>query len=699
MKYLYLVALFVLSYFPLAAQHPQSLDHALSLAGENRKSLEILLSEYRKSDAEKYKAACFLIANMPYHASLYHLESIDQNLTMRLDSADKRYYSLVKDRNDSALYNQVFNSELSKIDQPFRKATEQLQFSSPGVEFGRFPDIEYVTGGMLRGHIEQMFKLRRTNAFTKNISFDDFLRYVLPYRSLEKTRAQTAEFYAERYGKYLNTDTASNVANIVRRYNITSKRLRYWGGTYPFKVSIGADEMFFLGYHDCVSTADYCASILRACGIAANVEYNVAYKFWLGRHYHVSVKSNKGWETFSPESELPSYRNPRFYECLNIFRLCFDRQDDNPFSLRENGEPIPDILANPCIKDVTNEIGRTCTLKMPFKAPTKHNLAYLASFHPHDNGLRPVTWGIVNHRKDSVYFNHVVPDHLYFPVYMDEDGVYHEFGSPFLISECSSKANGYQIVHLKSDNTKTVRATLERKFPRKPHLVEYAKQVPGTYVIGSNDSTFLKADTLGIIGNVLSTDWNVLSLNVSVPYKYYRICGAGNPPRVRLAEIEFLTKASYCYSNTIATTHSDSTNSWVRILDESLEKCQWKAEYDGNPQTAPDRWPHVTLRLRKPQMVHAVRYMVKHADNAVKEGSTYELREWADGYWKRTKKRIVATSSKLVIDGLTPGRLYWLHCLQDGNEEMPFCVDENGTQYFPQLHFLEKLQKIKDNGQ
>lgn len=44
------------------------LEQALKLSGENRNALEAVLAHY-KHDSLKYRAACFLIKNMPYHYS------------------------------------------------------------------------------------------------------------------------------------------------------------------------------------------------------------------------------------------------------------------------------------------------------------------------------------------------------------------------------------------------------------------------------------------------------------------------------------------------------------------------------------------------------------------------------------------------------------------------------------------------------
>ncbi|MDR2919120.1 MAG: hypothetical protein LBV72_07140 [Tannerella sp.] len=52
------------------SQHSVPLDLALNMAGENRPELEKVLAYYSSpEDSLKYRAACFLIENMPYHFS------------------------------------------------------------------------------------------------------------------------------------------------------------------------------------------------------------------------------------------------------------------------------------------------------------------------------------------------------------------------------------------------------------------------------------------------------------------------------------------------------------------------------------------------------------------------------------------------------------------------------------------------------
>ena len=676
------------------AQHPDNVMQVLLQTGENRKGLESLLEDYAKYDKQKYEAACFLIANLPYNSQRYRLVKSDTRLQTFLERADSLYFQLAGERSDTALYNEYFNKRvLAPVDQTFRKTMEQQRFEAPEVELGEFCDVKHIDAAFLNQHIEHAFSLRGKSPFSARLSIKDFMQYVLPYRALSLANAQPANDYADIYSKYLHADTAKSVRNVVWRYNVTANRFRYWGGRYPFKQPMGLKEMFFLGRHDCVPTADFCTMILRACGVPAAIEYNVAYKFWQGRHYHVSVPTDKGWETFSPESGLPKYRDPNFYECLNLFRINFSVQPDNPFSLRGEDEPLPDVLSDPRIEDVTHNVGKVVKMELPFKAQTNHKLAYLASFHSSDLGVRPVTWGVIDQENQKVMFENVVPDHLYLPIFLDDEGDFHAFNSPFLLYADSLSEDGYRMQPVIAQKEAKVIGRLERKFPRKPNLIEVARKVPGTYVIASNDAKFLKVDTLGVITRTPSTSWEELELKTSRPYQYYRVCGSGTPPRVRLAEIQFLTKREYDYPNVIEV--ALPTSPWVRLMDEPLDKCKWKAEYDGNPQTAPDAWPNVTLKLQSPQYVHRLRYMAKHADNAVKSGVRYELRAWSDGYWKKVKNNLLATADILDVPDMIPGQLYWLRQMNGGKEEMPFIVDEAGKQHFLQYSFLEKLMRIK----
>ena len=59
------------------------LEIALQQAGENRVELEKVLSRYQidPADSLKYRAACFLIENMPYYTSVSYTHLVKKNMT------------------------------------------------------------------------------------------------------------------------------------------------------------------------------------------------------------------------------------------------------------------------------------------------------------------------------------------------------------------------------------------------------------------------------------------------------------------------------------------------------------------------------------------------------------------------------------------------------------------------------------------
>lgn len=699
MKRRILTLLFFAITATICAQHPNDVMYALTRAKENRKGLEELLNYYKKNDKEKYQAACFLIANMPWHKQYYHIKNIDKRLNEKLETADSLYYELVKNHNDNELFNNDFYENiLAKKDQAFRKEIESIIFEQPNIDRTELLDIEFIDKEFLKRQIEHSFNLRRELKNIQKLKDEEFYEYILSYRALNSTPAISANVYNKRYAKYLHNDTCSNVENLVRRYNITLRRLRNWGGIYPFRIPIGEYELFFNGFHDCVLIADYGALILRACGQPAAVEYNIAYKFWNGNHYHVSIPTKRGWETFSPESGLPMYKDYRFYETLNIYRINYSRQLDNPYSLKNTNEPIPDNLSDARIKDVTKEICSTVELSLSFKEQTNHKLAYLGSFVSQDLGLRPVTWGLINHKNNTVDFKNVVPDNLYFPIYMDEFGDYHSFGNPFVLS---LKNGTTYIQEINPGSNKKVTAKIERKYPRKPHLLKQAEKVIGTFIIASNIEDFSVADTIGYIRDTPQTFWEYIELDIKQPYQYYRVCSAEKPAKLRLGELRFLTKKKYNYENTEVLSRENSSSitydsTWLWILDEPFKKCSWKAEYDNDPKTAPDKWPDVTLKLKYPQYVHRICYVAKHADNTVNDRDRYDLYTWSDGFWKRTHKNLETIGRYIIVNELIPNQLYWLHKKGEGKEELPFYLDDNGIQHFPHLQFLKKNEQIKE---
>lgn len=689
--------------FRMTACHnefPATVMSALQKAGANRESLEKMLRHYKHcGNEEKYKAACFLVSGMPYHRQNCYIRSYDKRLDSLCQSSMAAYYALTKDATVAEMENSPLRQTLLDSAQAAGSRAAAISFSFPQVEAAIRPDIETLSGEFIAAHIEHVFMLRKTVERIRKLSFSDFCEYVLPYRAMGNYPVVLSSGkFRDDYNRFLRADSNTDITESIARYNQAMWWIRRWNGQFPLEVPVGYPDLCFNGFQDCVDVANYGAQIFRACGIPAAVEFNVAYKVLDTRHFTVAILDNNSrWMSFSPESELPSHDHSRLAPALNIMRLHFGPQDNNPAALAHD-EPLPDILSDPCIEDVSHlylDVG-ALTVDIEKRIPRSRRLAYLASFQP-GHGLVAVTWGKVSHLRRKVCFQQVVKDHIYFPVYCDDAGRLVPFSAPFVVRSSTDKQR-LTVEKLPCPSGKQVAVTLHRKYPRKPQLERKAQTVPGTVVLGADIPDFSKADTLGVITQVPKTEWTDLSLSISRPYRYYRVQATQANPHLFLAELQFLTDRSRGYANVVepvplhGISSAQTQGRWVRLLDEPLERCQWKAEYDGNVQTAPDAYPNVTLRLEEPQWVDRLRYMVKHADNGISPGDTYVLYRWTDEGWKEVWRK-KAVSDSLPAGEMEIGALYWLANTSRGREELPFVITADGRQEFPHTFVLNLLDK------
>lgn len=82
-----LIIWIILNIMFISCSRNERLEYALDSAGENRAELEKVL-KYYKDDKLKYKAACFLIENMPYYFS--YEGAILDSVKAAKATADKR---------------------------------------------------------------------------------------------------------------------------------------------------------------------------------------------------------------------------------------------------------------------------------------------------------------------------------------------------------------------------------------------------------------------------------------------------------------------------------------------------------------------------------------------------------------------------------------------------------------------------------
>ena len=145
----------------MSCARPGSVEYALRSAGDNRAELETVLRHYR-SEPEKLKAAQYLIAGLPAHYS-YAGNSIE------------RYY---------AVADAVLSSGLSPEEQRDSLLAVSEQFFSD-VTLNTVPDAQIITSDYLIRNIDAAFEQWKNCSWASQVSFDDFLEWMLPYKMAE----------------------------------------------------------------------------------------------------------------------------------------------------------------------------------------------------------------------------------------------------------------------------------------------------------------------------------------------------------------------------------------------------------------------------------------------------------------------------------------------------------------------------------
>ena len=113
--------------------------------------------DYYEGDAEKLRAAEFLIDNLPYHESVAFADMAPQHLAYELFGTGR--YSQFRAR-DSVV----------------------RRYGYWGVDNPYFLSDIYINPNFLIDNIDWAFKVWKEQPWGKNVSFEQFCEYILPYR-------------------------------------------------------------------------------------------------------------------------------------------------------------------------------------------------------------------------------------------------------------------------------------------------------------------------------------------------------------------------------------------------------------------------------------------------------------------------------------------------------------------------------------
>lgn len=399
--------------------YPPNVSETLKAAGDNRAELEQVIRHYSETgDTLKLRAAYFLIGNMGDHCyATYALE----------DTSGKEI-------------------EFSALDYPdYRTLTasfDSLEKSRGALDFERkdkIMDAETITADFLITQIDYAFRAWKERPWAKNLSFDDFCAYVLPYRGSNEPLEQWRPFFFDKYAGIM--DSMRNPSDPIEAAAMINDDIKTWFGFDPryyfHPTDEGLAEMLNEGLGRCEDMTNVTIYAMRANGLAVTSDYT---PHW------ANSGNNHAWNAIltADGKVIPfmgAESNPGKYHLANklakVYRKMFTDQPDNLIFQDRKQEKVPGWLAGRGYIDVTADYEDVCNVTVTLTdVPDSVDIAYLCVFNSGE--WKPIHWARID--SNTATFTNMGKDIAYIPaLYLNEEVI--PCGEPFILqADCNQRS-------------------------------------------------------------------------------------------------------------------------------------------------------------------------------------------------------------------------------------------------------------------
>lgn len=631
-----------------------SLEAVLRVAKDNRIELEKVLYRYQKdpTDSLKYKAACFLIENIPFYT--YSDGEQLENY--------KSYYTWLK-KSKGKTPQQVVDS-IKKIYGPMKEPSKKR-------------DIMEIDSAYLCHNIDWAFKVWQEQPWGKNISFETFCEYLLPYRIGDEPLTYWRETYYEKYNSLLDSLRMSDSLDIedpvvAANYLISKlpdKRYYYTSVTpYPFG-HIGSEYVQYLS-GTCREVTDFAVYLFRALGIPCAIDFIPARSYVNAGHFWLTTWNKDGEEymTDFPQKLRPVRKNwwYRLDDSSKVYRYTFSANRGLYEQMVKYGEEIYPFWRLPKFMDVTHEYGynykKELVIPLDKQYKTKRNgkIAYLC-VSARDRWT-PVDWTVYD--AGHLAFQYVRKG-SFMRIATYENGELCFLTDPFYADKQNDEIHYFPVGKERQDVVLYAKCNIEIEN-------RFRNKMIGGVFEGSNHPDFLEKDTLFIIqGKPNRLNTTVKSWS-DKEYRYLRYFGPAKG-FCNISEVAFYEKndtiaLSGKIIGTPGCSQHDGTHEYTNVFDGKT----WTS-FDYFKPTG--GW--AGLDLGRKVRVDRIVYTPRNRDNYVRPDDVYEL-FYCDQDWKSAGK-IKATADSLVFRDIPVNTLLLLRNHTRGLDERIF-IYENGTQ-------------------
>jgi len=388
-------------------------ENTLQQAGKNRHQLEEVLRHYcAPADSMQLRAAEYLIANMPGHCfvriGLY--DSTDTEIT--IDVLAWPDYSALIAAWDSV---EAVKGELNW------GLAEQVD------------DLQTIQAAYLIDNIDLAFQAWREKPWAREVSFEDFCEYILPYRGSNEPLDRWRDWFLERYIDLPRLmrdpadpqEAASLINDDIKTWFTFTERF------YRHPTDQSFSEMLATGLGRCEDMTNLAIYALRANGLPVTSDYT---PHW------ADTGNNHAWNALlTPTGAIPfmgAESNPGDYrlrgKMAKAYRKSYAEQKDNLYFIKPDWEEVPGWLAGRSYIDVTTQYTPVTDVELELEqpAPDSVDFAYLCVFNSGE--WKAIHWSWLQEGK--VDFNDMGVDIAYLPMYYATEELI-PAGAPFILTE------------------------------------------------------------------------------------------------------------------------------------------------------------------------------------------------------------------------------------------------------------------------
>jgi hypothetical protein len=412
----FLLSLIGIYLFQAANSIPDNVIAVLHTAGQNESELVKVIDHFKnQEDKRKLKAAYFLISNM---TNRFH------NVGPEIERSRKLF----------AIMNSLAEHGHNNIGHAW-DSLENLYPAKDQETIDTVWDANVIKADIMIRHIDAAF-VAWNYPWARNVSFNDFCEYLLPYKLLNEEPALWNSLIQASYSWMLDSSHVHEISDARSACLLINKQLKksFFIGSYNSSYDINFTDLSMLRTGSCFRATQFSAYCMRAMGIPVTLDFT---PYWAnkngGHSWNAFLEGKKAIPFMGTESDPGKTKigYSFFRKCAKIFRQMYSLQKNNIAMMATETEEIPALFRTPYIADVTAQYEPVADVTVTVNGTVPDaKYVYLCVYNKQK--WRPVHWGKIN-KDRQVVFKDMGKEIVYTPMYF-RDNKFIPAGPPFILN-------------------------------------------------------------------------------------------------------------------------------------------------------------------------------------------------------------------------------------------------------------------------